>query len=516
MKNTIKILRIRILLFITLLLLFGLHLNFSHTQAKIKLKHVKLSVSAKMNPSDHTLLLYSNRILLKSEVRRSKLTLSLKGQKNSSRKLKATFLSLSKNGKKITYQLNAASRAYLCPGNGTRNGTYRVNSSLCSKSFQTKYRERFTPNILTGFVLSQKGAAVPSAAVSLFDAKNQKIRTVKTDRSGHYKFPKISKTNLSMVVQKKGYATSRITSLSPLGKTECQNVILSPATEKNLALSCYVRDNQKHPIRSATLLLKDSSNRTIFQGNTDASGRITLRNRKSPASNRFTLISCDQNNMRASYQKKAFPSANLHILSGQKAFKRKNMYSLYVSVSKKSSQKIEYQGECFHFSFSSFPSDQATFQIRLQPLSTLSPNQAAIKTDMQILLYGNFSVKVKSSPLTFRLYQKNTSSWSFLKEVSSSSLIPVSNYSCKAFLNLSNLSADTNYCLISADPGFCIAKGNYFSTKTGTATNSAAPSHQIICQQDSTNSSASSALASSLTSFCHHQIDRSLLQNLLF
>lgn len=379
-------------------------ISVSHSyKSKRLLKHTKLSVSKQINPWNHTLILYSSRILLRSEVRHSSLTLSQKTNKKSAKIIKAKFLSLSKNGRKITYQLNAKSRHYLCSGDGTKNGFYKITSSLFTKSLLTKYRERLSPNTLSGFVLSQTGSPVPSAKVFLQNERKKKVKSTKTDPSGYYCFRNISNSNLSISVQKKGYANSKISSLQPAKKSLCQNIILAPLSEKNLAVTCILQNEQCEPLSSTSVILTDSSSHPIAQGKTDQEGRITFSNIKKPISNGFSLINYHKTRTHASFQNHSFPQSNFMITPLAKALKRRNTYYLTI-VPKDSASSIKYQRERFSFSFSSFLTDQVVFQVQLQKLSILNPKKISVNMDTLS------PPKVTPSNLSFSLYSSVPSS----------------------------------------------------------------------------------------------------------
>ncbi len=87
-----------------------------------------------INSRTYKIIFDSNKIILKKDVNKS--YISLKNKKST---LKATFNSISDDGKKITYILNKKSIKKITPGNGLMNGSYDVNFSFCKYKTAVMY-----------------------------------------------------------------------------------------------------------------------------------------------------------------------------------------------------------------------------------------------------------------------------------------------------------------------------------------------------------------------------------------
>lgn len=165
-----------------------------------------------INPWNHSIVLYSSRILLQKEVSSSKITLT--GKSNSTTpKLQAHFDSLSSDGKKITYQLDKYSEEKLCPGNGSANGVYKITAPFLSKPLSINYKERLTPNKVQGFVFDSEQRPIFGTTVSLCSINDQNkimknISSAKTDKNGHYCISDIHSGQYIIVFQKDEYITS--------------------------------------------------------------------------------------------------------------------------------------------------------------------------------------------------------------------------------------------------------------------------------------------------------------------
>ena len=107
-------------------------------RSKDFIENAVFSLKKTINPYDYTIKLKSSRIILKKEIKKSKLSITPEGKKTP--KLSASFSGLSKDGKEVVYLLNASSRKKLCPHDNSMNGNYIIRSNSFEKKIKANYK----------------------------------------------------------------------------------------------------------------------------------------------------------------------------------------------------------------------------------------------------------------------------------------------------------------------------------------------------------------------------------------
>lgn len=366
--------------------------NQANAHSSTLLDHVQFTASETINPWNHSLLLYSNRILLQSEVRQSTLTLSriqedtvnnsATNGNNNTTKLTAHFCSLSDDGKTILYRLSNLSAQEICPGNGTQDGDYKITSEIFSDTLFTHYQERIQPNSICGFATTTKGTALSNVSVTLYsNTSDIPLASVKTDQNGYYQFHDIAENTISLIAQLENYDTYSLSSLHPGKQMLCQNIIMHPISTEDLALSCEIMDLQKLPVTNATVLITDQQDNPVIQGKVDSKGLITFANRDINTIKGYSLIDYHNKASVARYQTESISVSNPVLMDREQPFTRSQQYHLYVipGTSEVSTSK-DYHMVSFTFSFMPLLSDQLVLQIHLDPLPIISSDTLSIDT----------------------------------------------------------------------------------------------------------------------------------------
>lgn len=375
------------------------------------LKHVNFSVAESINPWNHSIMLYSSRILLQSEVQDTNLTLTPTMMKTNSKmdlSLTAHFSFLSEDGKTITYQLNADSRKKLCPGNGTLDGDFEITSTFFPNSLRTQYHERIHKNSICGFVLDTNQTALPNASIKLYiNSQNTPIASATTDSNGYYEFQNITDKNITLKAELENYDSYCLSSLNPAGENICQNIIMHPASAKKLAVSCQILNKQNQAVKNTAVILttKDSdfaantssttpssSNNThlfdenseslFLQGMVDKNGMISFANQETIDSDEYTQINYYSDQSLPEYFHAKMPVSDSIIHDSLHAMTRNQDYILYVfPATDGTTIPKNYQMESFSFSFDPLLSDSLFLQIHLQDLPLLSTDKVSIYSD---------------------------------------------------------------------------------------------------------------------------------------
>lgn len=366
------------------------------------LEHVTFSVAKTINPWNHSIMLYSNRILLQSEVQDTNLTLSPLTTKSNAKVdsiLTAHFSSLSADGKTITYQLNPDSAKMLCPGNGTLDGEYKITAAFFRDTLRTHYQERIHLNSINGYVLSTDQNPLSNVTVKLYaNSHNTPLAVTTSDQNGYYQFQNIIENNIRLEASLENYDSFSQSPLSPAGQNICQNIILHPSSSKNLAVSCQILDEQNHPIKNAAVILMKKnqsstdkisslsdgkSEKSFLQGRVDQDGRICFANQHDPLlSDGYTQIKYHANDSVSEFISGQMPLSNSIISDSLNPMSRNQEYILYIfPAASETSIPRDYQMESFTFSFAPLLSDQLYLQIHLQKLPLLSSEKVSIYKD---------------------------------------------------------------------------------------------------------------------------------------
>lgn len=345
------------------------------------LKNVHFSAAENINPWNHSLLLYSDRILLQKEVKNTSLQITPSDNTDKTC-YNASFRSLSPDGKTICYGLSQKDAEQLCPGNGTKNNTYSITASFFSGKLTTHYQERITSNSISGYVLDRKGSVLPGASVQLSSENpNTILDTIKTDENGFYQFTDITGSNLSITASLTGYDTLCKKNLNPLKHALCQNFILPAARQDRLALSCQILNPSNHPVRNATVILKDTATNAAIRGQVDENAYITFARTNSFNSGEYTFIKYQNQLTSPVYQTGQLPQAKQIYSNPDFKLQRNTTYELQILPSSCPPAIMDYAPLTFHFSFADAVSDQLLFHITVQELPVLHTDSMSINTD---------------------------------------------------------------------------------------------------------------------------------------
>lgn len=258
--------------------------TLKHTLKVVKsslLPNASFHLVQSINPFNYTVKIGCNRILLKKEVQKSKITLNKNGI---SSPLSASFSELSSTGKEVTYILNSQSQKKLCPRNGTMDGTYTLSSSLFRKKITLSYQERIGDYSVSGYVLSVEGTPINEAYVKCMAEGS--VKTCRTDSNGFYHLKKVKKP-LSITVTKPGYASETLAQPTTFSHaTRCENIILHSEKESPLTAQFHIAEQRGTaiPHASVSLFQSDREDQILCSGETDEKGNIFFYTDKIPSS----------------------------------------------------------------------------------------------------------------------------------------------------------------------------------------------------------------------------------------
>lgn len=356
--------------------------------------HLKQSI----NPYNYTIKLECSRILLRKEVKKSRLILRKKGSTFS---FSAPFSNLSNNGKEITYTLTPSSQKKLSPKNGSMNGTYTVSSSLFHKKINLSYEERIGNYSLSGYVLSIDGNPVNQAYVKCITKDS--VKTCYTDSHGYYRLQKV-KNPSCLTVAKKGYFTEVLTSLNTsVDTTSCENIFLHRIKENNFSAQFHVSEQNGTAIDHASVyLLPSQAGSTfskediLFSGETDYQGNILFYTNNIPNASpctKWTIgkqesLTCQNNFTTSTNHKKKIPSLSIE-----------KTYHLYIGKSP-GENTPGYGFRKFTFCPKDYISEQFYFDIKL-------PQKHPMNLENLSIIWDNTNLK-HCTKLQLSFYQKGS------------------------------------------------------------------------------------------------------------
>lgn len=366
-----------------------------------------------INPWNHSIVLYSSRILLQKEVSNSKITLTGKSD-SAAPKLQAQFNSLSSDGKKITYQLDKQSAEKLCPGNGTANGIYKITASFLSKPLSINYKERLTPNKVQGFVFDSEQHPISGTTVSLCSVNNQNkieksISSAKTDKNGYYCMSDIRSGQYIIAFQNSDYITAYSQKFALSQTVLCQNITLK---KKQLRLSCKIA-NTNQSMKGVSVSLKDESNAILATGLTDSNGMLTFSYNMDASRKNYTKITYKDTIKESVYCNDTLPDAYTASQIKLSSFQPNKLYYLEVSpASPLSDNRLSYNNyQTISISFcpNNSTSEQLFIDCNLSEISTTKIKSLSANTDT-ISSYVNTDSTINSSRGSFRicLYQEDS------------------------------------------------------------------------------------------------------------
>lgn len=371
------------------------------------LKNVQFTAADNINPWDHSLLLYSDRILLQKEVENTSLQLSpLSDEQNEQESYTASYVSLSSDGKCIRYQLSPDDAEKICPGNGTCDTEYSIRSSFFSNQLNIKYQERITANSLRGYVLSEKGKSLSGVLIQLISESSDRVLdTVRSDENGFYQFVNIPNSSIRLSASMKGFDTLNVKHLSPYGHALCQNLIMHPANPGELALSCRLADSSGKAISSVSVILTDVETQLSLQGQSNETGYITFSSSEDFNSADYSYIKYQNQLAPPVYENETLPTAEKFTCNPAFSFRRNTTYQLQIIPTLHSSAISDYHPLSFCFSFADIISDQILFDITLQELPVISSDNISINTDTLSVTPDHFACSLYS-PTGDLLFQR--------------------------------------------------------------------------------------------------------------
>lgn len=373
-------------------------------QPKDYIENADFSLKRTINPYDYTIMLKSSRIILKKEIKTSKLSITPEGKK--APKLSAEFSELSDNGKEIVYLLNDASRKKLCPHDNSMNGNYIIQSDSFEKKLKAHYEERLDTEDISGFVLDIDGSPISNSLISYQTSEGS--ASAFTDETGHYEV-KEKGTPVSLSVEKDGYHRENLTSLFLSKKgTVCENFILTPETQKNLTLDFFIKDDTGSPVPDAQILLvpKNERTETIVSETTGENGTLLFTTQKDTEPVPYTKItSSDQT---------SFSLLSAHTPSADKTcFLPETLihdmdYTLYITKNSKTTLS-SYEPYALSFSPSDFYTNHLYFEITLKKNKPLNASNLMIDLEspeftdqISVLSFSFFEAGEKKAIYEFR------------------------------------------------------------------------------------------------------------------
>lgn len=258
--------------------------TLKHTLKVVKnslLPNASFHLVQSINPFNYTVKIGCNRILLKKEVQKSKITLVKNGNPFP---LSASFSELSSTGKEVTYILNSRSQKKLCPRNGTMDGTYTLSSPLFRKKMTLSYQERIGNYSLSGYVFSVEGTPINQAYVKCMTGNS--VKTCRTDRNGFYNLKEVKNPD-SITVSKSGYLSETLTQPTTFSHaTRCENIVLHSNKENHFTAQFHITEQCGTAISKATVSLfqSDKENEILCTGETDEKGTILFYTDQIPSS----------------------------------------------------------------------------------------------------------------------------------------------------------------------------------------------------------------------------------------
>lgn len=325
-----------------------------------------------INPFNYTVKIGCNRILLKKEVQKSKITLIKNG--NSS-PLSASFSELSYTGKEITYVLNSQSQKKLCPRNGTMDGTYTLSCPLFRKKITLSYQERIGNHSLSGYVFSVEGSPINQAYVKCMSEGS--IMTCRTDSNGFYHLKNV-RNPISVTVAKSGFLTETLARPTTFSHaTRCENFFLHREKESNFTAQFHIAEQggTAIPKASVSLFPSDSENELLCSGETDKNGNILFYTDQIPSSAPCTKWSISHEDTLA-YENHFTPDSANSIRIPPLSLDKN--YTLLVGKSPKENTP-GYPFRKFTFCPKDYLSQQFLFDVRLSNCNLLSLENLSLK-----------------------------------------------------------------------------------------------------------------------------------------
>lgn len=389
---------------------------------KKPLPNAVFQIKKEINPWNFTITLSCNRILLKKEIKNSFLTIKKADKKGQS--YKASFTSLSPNGRKITYTLSSSAQKKLCPSNHSKDGVYYISSHFFTKKLKTTYKERISSKTIAGFTMQSNGKPIANSKLIL--TCKGKVYTTKSDKNGYYKFKSV-KNPLVLSAQKKGFISQSIPFATLLVKGSiCENFILRSSSNlnqnSNHSLEFHLYDSNHLPAKDVSVYItKYRDSNILFSGKTDNFGNLLFCNDQNIQKGPCSVINYDQNlqlNLRNSYT----PDTSHKYMVSSKHLNSTDNYTIHIKKSPLNASNTFYESMQFSFSYENLMTTYALFSIKLFPCPSLSLKQLSQKWDI-------ISPIVSSDTLCLQLFEK-TSHYAFYQKTISIKDTYYPNTSC--------------------------------------------------------------------------------------
>lgn len=397
--------------------------------ASAKLRNVHFLVQGNINSYNHTITLKSSRILLRKEVSKSKLIL-----RKGSNRFTASFSSLSKDGKKVTYILSHTTAKKLSPRTGKYNGKYQITSSLFSQKLSITYRERIQKETVTGFVLQENGSPISHALIQA-KRNNKVISKTYTDSKGYYQIQaKGEKESLSIAVSHSEYYPYTLSSVSfQKNNTVCENFILRKKNSSHFTMEFQIKDMQKKPVSDATIQIFSkhnldndnnsdktkrkifSSEHLLFTGTTNDAGNLTLSTFQTiPNKTSCTIFNGSKEN-KISYKKEFLFQQKSHTYPCQstKVLNPSTTYTIRIFKEDATGRQI-FADQLVDFSFQHIITNAVSFSLILSPPDdTLPVNHLSTKWDSESSFFSLSKMQIQlykrgySHPIIMQTIPKN-------------------------------------------------------------------------------------------------------------
>lgn len=382
----------------------------------LPLTNTTLTVDNSIHPWNHSLILYSSRILLESEVKNSNLTLVKNSDEGDTPlTIHANFEALSDDGKEITYSVDTDDTIKLCPGDGTSNGRFAITSSLFSGKLFIDYRERLTPNEVRGFAFDTLQNPLSDISVSLYQKKENLspilIKTVKTDKRGYYSFHDLpdgsyyviaaeitdqenssslesSFSNSDVFSTENSYISSTTEVFSLNDSIHCENFTLK---KNEPVLMCKITDENDEPLSGIPILISKKDSSLCWQGYSDKQGLFVLSKEIYSSSENYTRITYKNGLGQPQFWVGTLPAPDDSSQITGSEFNMDDTYDIIIfpeDAAVKSttqdtilSEASPYESTTFSYSPKDNMTEQAFFQISLNSLPVLHTDSLSIKWD---------------------------------------------------------------------------------------------------------------------------------------
>ena len=391
--------------------------------------HAGFELDTSINSWNFRLRLSCNRILLKKEVNNTKLKLTNKTEPSFS--VHADFLSLSSDGKKVTYQVRSKDKKKLCPKNGSKDGTYILSSSSFSNKIKLNYIERISSHSLVGYIYSCKNVPVHHAKIICKTANGDVV--FYSDIHGRYECKNITSIE-QLTVIKEGYYQKSISHIILSDKDAyCQNIFLHPINESS-SFAIHIMDKNKKSISNVSVyLLSDSQNNdelsmknistqnALLLGESDNEGNLLFYQGNYPTTSDYTSVTMFQDGTKQiTYEKEfCFSTNNRYLLPDN--FDKNRDYILYIKKNDYSDCNWNISPMILRFQPNDFMTDLISFSLICDTASYLNIQNLSVKSD------SSFSMSSYPTRFLYSIFSPFDTNPIYTNEFTSDSLMSTGN-----------------------------------------------------------------------------------------